>query len=169
MANLITLFRILLAIPVSLSIVNEHFALAFLLITIGAITDLLDGKIARSKGEEEGLGKSLDPLADKVFVLSILISLIEVERLNAMPVVLLTIRELSVSFLRSLVSSEGNSFGASVLGKAKTFFLFMAIFLLLGDYQAGTLLLWVAVVLAYVSFYDYARTYLKELSGLNYP
>jgi len=139
------------------------------LVVVGALTDLLDGRIARLNGDTSSLGKLLDPLADKIFILSSLIALIEVGKISSLPVILLMLRELSVSFVRSVAAGQGVVFEASTLGKFKTFLEFLAVALLLTDYAFGVHVLWVSVLVAYVSAYDYLRTYLRELSGLNYP
>jgi len=169
MANLMTLFRILITIPLVLAIIREQFEIAFLFALAGIISDAVDGKLARLNGEGNPLGKLLDPLADKIFVLSSLIALVEVGRIGSFPVILLLLRELGVTFLRSFAASQGFIISASLLGKVKTFLEFSAVLLLIPGVEMGSYLLWSAVAVAYVSVYDYARSYLKTLTGLNYP
>jgi len=169
MANLMTLFRILITIPLVLALLREQYEVAFIFALAGALSDAADGKIARLNGEENSLGKLLDPLADKIFVLSTLIALVEVNRVGSFPVILLLLRELSISFLRSFAVSQGVIISASLLGKIKTFLEFSAVLLLILGAEAGSYLLWTAVAVAYISVYDYARNYLKTPTGLNYP
>jgi len=169
MANLMTLFRILVTVPLVLAILREQYEVAFVFALAGALSDAADGKIARLNGEENSIGKLLDPLADKIFVLSTLIALVEVDRVGAFPVILLLLRELSVSFLRSFAVSQGVLISASLLGKLKTFLEFSAVLLLISGVEIGSYLLWMAIAVAYISVYDYARSYLKTLTGLNYP
>jgi CDP-diacylglycerol--glycerol-3-phosphate 3-phosphatidyltransferase len=168
MANFMTFLRVLLVVPIVLSVLEENYTLALTLTLVGALSDLVDGRIARKQGGN-GIGKLLDPLADKVFVLSILIALVEVGRVSSIPVVLLLFRELGVSFLRSLSASQGILMGASGLGKLKTFLGFLSLMLIMSGFGLGNYVLWASVGLAYISFYDYARSYLKTSSGLNYP
>ncbi|WP_457600293.1 CDP-alcohol phosphatidyltransferase family protein [Hydrogenivirga sp.] len=170
MANFMTLLRILLVVPITASILTDRFLMAFILTLVGALTDLLDGRIARRNGSGNDFGKLLDPLADKVFVLSILITLVEVGAVSSVPVILLLLREFSVSFIRSLSASQGEVFGASYLGKVKTLTEFLALMTIIsGYYTLGAYVLWISVGVAYLSFYDYVKTYLKTPSGLNYP
>lgn len=169
MANFLTLVRILLALPTVVAVISERFELALALTLLGAVSDALDGKLARWGGEVTTLGKFLDPLADKIFVLSVLVALVEVDKVSSLPVVLLLLRELSVSFVRSLAAVQGVVFGASVLGKFKTSLEFLSLCLILWGYPFGVHILWVSVLVAYLSAYEYLRAYLKEISGLNYP
>ncbi|EDP76362.1 CDP-alcohol phosphatidyltransferase family protein [Hydrogenivirga sp. 128-5-R1-1] len=169
MANFMTFLRILIVIPIVASILNGQFGVAVVLTVLGAVTDLVDGRVARKQGGGKNFGKLLDPLADKVFVLSILTALVEVGRVGSVPVILLMLREFSVSFLRSLSASQGTVFGASQLGKIKTLTEFLAIVFILAGYGVGTLLLWLSILVAYVSFYEYLKVYLKSSAGLNYP
>ncbi len=169
MANLLTLSRILLALPTVLAVVNGQLSLALIIFLTGALTDLVDGRLARMNGETTNLGKFLDPLADKVLVLSTLIALVEIGRVGSLPVILLLLRELSITFVRSMLAGQGVVLEASALGKFKTSLEFLAVILLLVEYPYGVHVLWLSVLVAYVSAYDYLKTYLRELSGLNYP
>ncbi|NPA40904.1 MAG: CDP-alcohol phosphatidyltransferase family protein [Aquificae bacterium] len=169
MANFLTVLRIVIALPIAILILEEQYTPAVILTLLGALSDFADGIVARKQKEDGGFGKILDPLADKVFVLSILIALVEVGKVSSIPVILLTFRELSVSVLRGTATFQGNPFGASLLGKAKTSAEFTAILLIMMGHSWGVPLLWVSVGLAYISFYDYAKTYLRTISGLNYP
>jgi CDP-diacylglycerol---glycerol-3-phosphate 3-phosphatidyltransferase len=85
-----------------------------------AITDLLDGILARQMGIVSVLGKFLDPLADKILVMATLIWLVPMGRIPAWAVVLLLTRELSITGLRSIASSEGIVIAAGEGGKSKT-------------------------------------------------
>ncbi len=168
MANYLSFFRIIIALPVVGAILMDQTAMAIVLFLAGALSDLIDGKVARERGEEGTLGKLLDPLADKVLVLSALTAMIEVQMVKALPVILLLVRELSISFMRSLAVQQGVVISASVLGKAKTFLEFTSVLLILSGFWIGTALLWASVALAYISLYDYIRVYLRSTSGLNY-
>jgi len=168
MANALSFFRIIIALPVVGAILMGQMNLALVLFLLGALSDLLDGKIAREKGSEGSFGKLLDPFADKVLILSALIALIEAGLVKALPVILLAIRELSISFLRSLAVGQGLVIQASALGKAKTFLENGSVILILAGSGSGNVLLWASVALAYISLYDYIKTYIRSASGLNY-
>jgi CDP-diacylglycerol--glycerol-3-phosphate 3-phosphatidyltransferase len=88
--------------------------------SLAAITDALDGWLARRQGLVSVLGKFLDPLADKLIVASTLVWLVAMGRIAAWAVALLLIREITVTSLRSIASSEGLVIAAGEGGKAKT-------------------------------------------------
>lgn len=85
-----------------------------------AITDFFDGYLARKMGLVSVLGKFLDPLADKLIVMATLVWLVRLGRIEAWVVVLLLGRELAITGLRSIASSEGVIIAAGDDGKAKT-------------------------------------------------
>ncbi|WP_461829817.1 CDP-diacylglycerol--glycerol-3-phosphate 3-phosphatidyltransferase [Aquifex sp.] len=161
MVNYLTWFRVFVAFPVVFFILEGEFAVALALYLFGALTDWLDGNLARKNNEVNNFGKLLDPYADKVFVLLPLIALIEVGKVKAVWVILLTFRELSISFLRSLAVEKGFYMEASSLGKVKTFLEFLAISLILAGFKLGEVLLGISVVFAYISGFDYLNKYLN--------
>jgi CDP-diacylglycerol--glycerol-3-phosphate 3-phosphatidyltransferase len=87
---------------------------------LAAITDLLDGWLARRQGLVSVLGKFLDPLADKLIVAATLVWLVPMGRIATWAVVLLISREITITALRSIASSEGVIIAAGNEGKAKT-------------------------------------------------
>ncbi len=88
--------------------------------TLAAITDLLDGWLARRQGLVTIIGKFLDPLADKLIVTASLVWMVPMGRIPAWTVVLLVSREITITALRSIASSEGIIIAAGNEGKAKT-------------------------------------------------
>ena len=88
--------------------------------TAAAVTDVLDGYLARKLGVVSVLGKFLDPLADKLIVMAALIWMVPMGRIAAWVVVLLLGREISVTGLRSVAASEGVVISAGNEGKTKT-------------------------------------------------
>jgi CDP-diacylglycerol---glycerol-3-phosphate 3-phosphatidyltransferase len=121
--NLLTMGRILV-IPLVLWFMDrgtpKYCVYAALIYAGAAITDLLDGILARRMGVVSVLGKFLDPLADKLLVMATLIWLVPMGRISAWAVVLLLSRELSITGLRSIASSEGIVIAAGDGGKSKT-------------------------------------------------
>src|SRR5579863_962884 len=93
---------------------------AAIVFTAAAITDMLDGYLARKLGVVSVLGKFLDPLADKLIVMAALVWLVPMGRIAAWVVVLLLAREISVTGLRSVAASEGVVISAGREGKTKT-------------------------------------------------
>src|ERR1035438_8117981 len=97
---------------------SDWLALAIFL--VAAVTDLLDGYLARRWGQVTTIGTLLDPIADKLLVSAALISLVQVRVVPGWLVVLLVGREFAVSGLRSIAAVEGYTIKASELGKTKT-------------------------------------------------
>ncbi len=107
---------------------------AAVLFTVAAITDLLDGYLARKLGVVSVLGKFLDPLADKLIVMAALVWMVPMGRIPAWVVVLLLGREISVTGLRSVAASEGVVISAGNEGKTKTALQMIGIIALLLGY-----------------------------------
>ncbi len=160
MVNYLTWLRVIITFPIVAFVLKGNFTTALILYFVGALTDWLDGSLARRNNSVNNFGKLLDPYADKVFVLLPLIALVEVGRVKAVWVILLTFRELSISFLRSLAVEKGFYMEASSLGKIKTLLEFLSIILILADVKFGEIILCLAVVFAYLSGLDYLSKYL---------
>ena len=121
--NLLTFARVLMipAVLWLLSKGNPRDCLwAACVYALAAITDMLDGWIARRQGLVSVLGKFLDPLADKLLVAATLVWLVQMGRIPAWAVALLLCREITITALRSIASSEGIVIAAGDGGKTKT-------------------------------------------------
>ena len=128
--NLLTLARVAvipLLVVIMLSATREAGFWAAALFGAAAVTDFIDGWLARKWGVVTVLGKFLDPLADKLIVMAALIMLIPHGRVPAWAVFLLLAREVIITGLRSIASSEGIVIDASDLGKYKTIYQMVAI------------------------------------------
>lgn len=134
LSNGLTLSRIA-AIPVLMVLLVMQFPghdqAAAALFILFSFTDTLDGQLARRRGTVSDLGKFLDPLADKLFVLSVLIVLVQEGLVAAWVVVLIFSRELIITILRSVGASQGRVIGAAPLGKTKTVMQMSAVTLLI--------------------------------------
>jgi len=123
LANKITLARIFLVpiflIFIAIKIPYGIYIATFIFI-IAALTDKLDGYIARSRNQITRFGKIMDPLADKLLITSALVSLVEFHMLPAWIAMIIIAREFAITGLRSVAAAEGNVIAASSLGKAKT-------------------------------------------------
>lgn len=121
--NLLTMGRVVI-IPVVLWLIDrgtpEDCVLAAIVYAAAAITDMLDGYLARRMNVVSVLGKFLDPLADKLLVMASLIWMVPMGRIAEWAVVLLLAREISVTGLRGIASSEGVVIAAGGGGKSKT-------------------------------------------------
>ncbi|MBQ5334324.1 MAG: CDP-diacylglycerol--glycerol-3-phosphate 3-phosphatidyltransferase [Oscillospiraceae bacterium] len=104
-----------------------HLLLATLVFVIAAITDAIDGKLARERNQVTDFGKFLDPLADKVLVVTALACLLERQRLNIVVFLLIVTREFMVSALRLVVAGKGTVVPAGFAGKLKTAFTMIAL------------------------------------------
>ena len=107
---------------------------AALVFTAAAITDVLDGYLARKLGVVSVLGKLIDPLADKLIVMACLIWMVKMDRMPAWAVIVLLAREFSVTSLRSVAASEGVIISAGQEGKTKTALQMLGIIVLLSGY-----------------------------------
>jgi CDP-diacylglycerol---glycerol-3-phosphate 3-phosphatidyltransferase len=123
LANMLTLGRIA-AIPFFVWLLDTPTPVrgfwACIVFTVAALTDVLDGYLARKLGVVSVLGKFLDPLADKLIVMAALVWMVPMGRIAAWVVVLLLAREISVTGLRSVAASEGVIISAGQEGKTKT-------------------------------------------------
>ena len=135
--NSLTLFRIAVVplIVILLLWPNRFFSLlAALFFSAAAITDYLDGYLARHWGLESTLGMVMDPVADKLLVSSTFIMLASHQWIPAWIVCIIVGRELAVTGLRNIIAGEGQDISASWLGKYKTGFQIAAAIPLLVHY-----------------------------------
>ncbi|OFW79901.1 MAG: CDP-diacylglycerol--glycerol-3-phosphate 3-phosphatidyltransferase [Alicyclobacillus sp. RIFOXYA1_FULL_53_8] len=135
---------------------------AFVFIVV-ASTDVLDGYIARKRKLVTNFGKFLDPLADKLLVSAVLISLVEMQRLSAWVAILIISREFAVTGLRLVAAAEGIVLAASKLGKLKTITQIVAMVALIINnfpfsivgFDFDILMVYVMVIITLVSGIDY--------------
>ena len=162
--NALTISRLVAIPPLMFLLLAEfpgHNQIAALVFVVFSLTDTMDGQLARRTGTVSDLGKFLDPLADKLFVLSVLIVLVQEELVAAWVVVVIFSRELLITLLRTVAASQGRIIAAAPLGKTKTVTQVGAVTLLIlqGPYPVLGLPATVAVALALV---------LTVTSGLDY-
>ena len=124
LANKLTIMRIIL-IPLFLVFILVKdipygSLIALLIFELASITDKVDGYIARSRNQITNFGKFMDPLADKMLVISALIALVECGLIPSWMVIVIIAREFAISGLRMLAASEGLIVAASWWGKIKT-------------------------------------------------
>jgi len=172
--NGLTIIRIL-AIPFILLLLfysgeRYQWVTAIFFLSV-AVTDTLDGYLARRRGMVTTLGKFLDPLADKLLIVTALIALIPTRGIPFWMVIVIVGREIAVTGLRGIALFQGMVISASNWGKRKTLFETIAIFFLIldGDYflikfhAVGMVFLWGALLLAVFSGIDYFKKFLKEI------
>ena len=121
--NKLTLLRIILVPAVIAAILIEfpyHFLIAGLLFGAAAITDALDGKIARRDNLITDFGKFADPLADKILVISVMACFVKLNLCGAIPLIIIIFREFTVTSIRLVAAAKGNVIAANMWGKVKT-------------------------------------------------
>src|SRR5436309_10498288 len=168
--NGLTLMRIFLVpLLVAVLLTKYNVLVAALIFLAASLTDLLDGYLARKRGQVTTLGTLLDPVADKLLISSAFISLVQLQVVPAWMVVIIVGREFAISGLRSIASAQGFTIEASELGKIKMAAQVAAITLLiLGAKYAlfqgvGLIALYVVVLFALLSAVDYFRTFWTKI------
>lgn len=187
LANKLTILRIIL-IPVILIFllpissgkmllpisVDDSRMIAAIVFVVAALTDMLDGALARKRNIVTTLGKFLDPIADKLLVISTMVALVQLGEISAWAAVIIIAREFIVSGIRILAAKDGVVIAASRSGKVKTFTQILAIlFILFNDFAfsfftslpVGQILLWIAVILTIYSGYDYLKANKERFIG----
>ena len=180
--NLLTWLRIIL-IPLFVgifyfekswvSLPNQNLV-ATVIFTLAAITDWLDGWLARKLNQTSAFGAFLDPVADKLMVAAALIILLQLGRIDAIVALIIIGREIAISALREWMAQlgESKSVAVSLVGKFKTVSQMIAIPLLLYDdplgvfepHVAGTWLIYIAAVLTLISMFYYLKVSLPLIN-----
>ena len=188
--NILTVFRLLAAPGVALAFVvfDRPFAdwVALALFVAAALTDYVDGYLARAWGQESNFGRMLDPIADKAMVviaLAVIVGLSGINALILVPVAFILLREVFVSGLREFLGAKAGRLKVTYLAKWKTTAQMVAIpvLLLAGVFEydrrhgaiwhsvgmhdwiewtlgnAGLVLIWVAGLLTVMTGYDYLQ------------
>ena len=171
MPNVLTVLRIVAVPVIVVALLGETpngDVIAAVVFALAALTDGLDGYIARRRREVTTFGKLMDPLADKLLVIAALISLVSLDRLAAWVAMVIIARELAVTGLRSLAAERGVVIAASWLGKVKTALQIAAILSLIAFDPSPLwvdVLLYIAVAMTLISGADYffgIRRHLRE-------
>lgn len=172
--NSITVFRILL-VPLLVVVLltrfsgSEFWGLGIFL--LAALTDAIDGMVARRTGSVTVAGTLLDPIADKLLMSAAFISLVELGLAPAWMVVVIIGREFAVTGLRQVAHERGIVIAANRWGKFKTLSQIIAISLLIVSYQLGRwaaigkVALWIAVVMTLVSLISYFGSFWRRVMG----
>jgi CDP-diacylglycerol--glycerol-3-phosphate 3-phosphatidyltransferase len=181
--NLLTMLRIAL-IPVVLWLLLEGTPQgnfwAAMVYAISAISDFIDGWLARRMGLSSVLGKFLDPLADKLLVMASLVAMVGMGRVPAWAVIIVLARELSITSLRVIAISEGVTIAAGQAGKEKAALQMVAILMLIfhqrfrldfgffavdADFHwIGLALLYLSVIFAVTSAGEYVKLFVEAVA-----
>jgi CDP-diacylglycerol--glycerol-3-phosphate 3-phosphatidyltransferase len=166
--NQLTILRILL-VPVIGAILaidfTDHYQISAAAYVAAAATDTLDGRIARSRNLVTELGKFLDPLADKLLVITVLVILASQSLLPSWVVVVVAAREFLITGLRSVAAGQGVVVSSTQLGKGKAFTqnCMILLIILAQPYPLfelpAVVFTWIAVIATIASGLDYLWRY----------
>lgn len=186
--NKLTLLRVML-VPIFVLFfyweLPAHMLTATLVFGVASVTDAIDGHLARKNHQITDFGKFLDPLADKVLVVTAMACLLQQQEMNIVAFLLIISREFMVSALRLVVANKGTVVPAGFTGKLKTAFTMIALSAALvyrtvvkdfGGFGAGVsdsvyrgieigldVLFWIAAVLTVWSGIEYLVHYWKDI------
>lgn len=161
--NQLTLLRILLAIPFIYFLGNAESGgmtyriIALVLFSIASITDFLDGYIARKHNLITDFGKLMDPLADKILVISALVIFVDIKYIPAWMSIVVIAREFFISGIRTMAAAKGEVIPAGKLGKYKTTsqMIVIIIMMLFGKNPYNVYLMLIPVILTIWSGWEY--------------
>jgi cardiolipin synthase (CMP-forming) len=180
LANMLTYLR-LVAVPAVVGLLywpEDHWSRWFALavFSLAAITDYLDGYVARTYAQGSALGRMLDPIADKLLVAACLLMLVATDTIQGWDLwaaIVILCREILVSGLREFLAELKVSVPVSRVAKWKTTFQLLALGFLIagpagdtvlpGNTQIGLVLLWVSALLTIYTGWDYLKTGIRHL------
>jgi CDP-diacylglycerol---glycerol-3-phosphate 3-phosphatidyltransferase len=166
--NQLTILRILLVPIIGAVLVidfNDHYQVSAITYAAAAATDTLDGRIARSRNLVTELGKFLDPLADKLLVITVLVILATRSLLPAWVVVVIAAREFLITGIRSVAAAQGVVVSSTPWGKSKTLTqnFMIGLIILAQPYEPlkpfAVVFTWIAVIATVLSGLDYLWRY----------
>ncbi|MCL2610209.1 MAG: CDP-diacylglycerol--glycerol-3-phosphate 3-phosphatidyltransferase [Defluviitaleaceae bacterium] len=189
-ANKLSIFRVILIPFFLFFLLANPFAysnwVAVFIFTVAAITDAIDGNLARKRNLITNLGKFLDPVADKLLVCSALIALIQLEAIPAIAVIIIIAREFIITFFRTVAASAGSVIAADKWGKIKTTFqitmiIYLMVFLEIFDFvlnilpfltapffhYLGIVLIWITVFITAYSAFNYIHKNIQVFKEIN--
>jgi len=171
--NRLTLGRVV-AVPFFIVIyLMGYETIAAILFILASATDALDGYLARRDNLVTNFGKIMDPLADKVLVVSALVLLVESGEVAGWMLIVILAREFAVAGLRTVAAAEGKVIAAGTTGKIKTVLQMLAVPLLLLqnwpfsylDFPMDQILLWSCVIMTIVSGVEYIAKNVSVFKG----
>lgn len=161
--NILTVFRLGL-IPVYFLVFFSDWAynmeLALFVIFLAGATDILDGYLARTYGMVTELGSMLDPLADKLMMLSVVLSFVIDDRISWLTAGLLIFRDLGMILASVFYVTQGKkTVPATVFGKANTVLYYLALLALMFRWPFAEGYLWIVIILSFVTSFHYLRRF----------
>ena len=169
--NILTIIRCAL-VPVMVGLCylpEEYLWIPGVVFAVASLTDFLDGYLARKHNLVTDFGKFLDPLADKLLVLSALVMLVHLERIPAWLTVLVLARELAVDGLRMIAVGKGRVIAAAWTGKIKTFsqmILILMLFFLGWTWNENPFVLIGSIWVAFITLFSGVQYFVRNGDAL---
>ncbi len=169
--NLITLLRLLLVVPVAVSIIGQHFGIALLLFVIASVSDGIDGFLARRFNWTSRFGSMLDPIADKALLVTVFVLLTYTGFIPLWLAVVVIARDLIILGGATLyhILFGDYEFAPTFLGKCSTAFQFTLVTLMLVDLALTELpevlmsaMIWLVFAVSSLSGLDYVYTWARK-------
>lgn len=161
--NKLTMLRIIMIPVFIIVLMTGHYYISAVIFILASATDALDGHIARKHNLVTNFGKIMDPLADKLLVISALICLVDLGDIAGWMVIVILAREFTVTGLRTVAAAQGIVIAAGMLGKIKTVLQMIAVpalllqnwpFSLIG-FPFAEIMLWASVIMTIISGIEY--------------
>lgn len=162
--NILTMIRFLL-IPifyiVYFSSIDNHFVISIIIFLVSGITDVLDGYIARKYDMVTKWGTLLDPLADKLMLLTVLFCLSRTDVIPIWIFILILGKEGLMILGGLLLLKKQTVIAAKYYGKAATLFFYLSIGIMVFNSSLGTIIMYVAILLTFFAFFNYLKNYIN--------
>ena len=179
MPNLLTVLRIIFASLIALILIffdsKIAYFISFILFSLAGITDYFDGWLARKKGQISDLGRMLDPIADKILVISTFIILMSnnvIEGFNAIAAFIIIYREIFISGLRECLGNKSLVVKVTKLAKWKTAIQFITILVFLGSQVINNFYMYTDIINIFIEFTCTLLIWITSLislyTGINY-
>ena len=179
MPNLLTVIRIIFASLIALILIffdsKMAYFISFILFSLAGVTDYFDGWLARKKGQISDLGRMLDPIADKILVISTFIILMSnnvIEGFNAIAAFIIIYREIFISGLREFLGNKSLVVKVTKLAKWKTAMQFITILVFLGSQIINNFYMYTDIINIFIEFTCTLLIWITSLislyTGINY-
>jgi len=157
-ANMITIARAVLIVPILYLFLSGHRVAAFFLFGVASASDVLDGMVARARNEITTWGKALDPAADKALYVSLIFALYVVGDISLLAVILFLVPQVALGIGALVLRVRRQAVqGARMIGKVAAMLSFLAIAFLIIGWPGGRELFYAAIAATYVATLDYFR------------
>jgi cardiolipin synthase (CMP-forming) len=166
-SNILSLMRVFLSIPVCMFLFSGNTLMAFIVCCLASMTDILDGFIARKMKQITEFGKVIDPLADKIFISAIIISLFIQDRVPLWFLVLVIVKDLLV-LSGGLIMAKSKKYvpASNVFGKAAVVSIGLTFIAILFDYPSKEVTLYFMIltsIIIILSFLSYLKSFVAFL------